>query len=90
MRSDSSDLVVIDPLPAKGINLVTQTPPTVKVKVRAPFRIVVGGVAHTGGDVLEVPDDDNTRLWVRAGWVERVPDEPKAAPKRSKRSARPG
>jgi hypothetical protein len=93
MRTDSSDLVVISPT-GRGINVVSEPAPPVKVQVRAPFRVVHDGAVYTGGDVLDVPDDEAHKLWVAAGWVQRlpeVPDEPaKAAPKRSKRSARPG
>ncbi len=48
------------------------TIPSVKVKVNAPFRVVHDGTAYVGGDEFDVPADDTTNLWVRAGWVERV------------------
>ncbi|ORW02472.1 hypothetical protein [Mycobacterium kyorinense] len=58
----------------KGSKLVTQTASaTVKVRVNAPFRVVHNGSAHTGGDVLQVPLDDTTKLWIKARWVEELP-----------------
>jgi hypothetical protein len=52
---------------------VTEIPcGTVKVKVNGNYRIV-HGKPYTGGDVLEAPDDEQTKLWIRAGWVTPVP-----------------
>jgi hypothetical protein len=86
---DSSGLVIIDGKQTKGIT-VPEIAASIKVKVRAPFRVVHDGTVYTGGDVLDIPDDEAHKLWFASGWVERVPEpepEPaKAAPKRSKRS----
>lgn len=46
--------------------------PTVKARVLAPYRIVCGGI-FTGGDVFDAPHNDETRLWLRQGWIELVP-----------------
>jgi hypothetical protein len=51
---------------------VTTQPRLAKFKVRKPFRIVVDGNAHTGGETVTLPDDENTGFWLRAGWIERV------------------
>jgi hypothetical protein len=45
----------------------------IKVKVREPFRIVFKGTAYSSGDVLEVPNDDESDLWLKAKRVELVP-----------------
>src|SRR6516165_8721358 len=47
--------------------------PTVKARVIAPYRIVHGGI-FTGGDVFDAPHNDETRLWLRQGWIELVPE----------------
>lgn len=41
--------------------------------VREPFRIVIDGTVHTGGAELKLPDDEKTRFWLRARWIERAP-----------------
>lgn len=46
--------------------------PSVKVKVREPFRVVHDGAAYVGGQVLNVPADEQHRFWVASGWVELV------------------
>jgi hypothetical protein len=46
---------------------------TVKVRVRAPFRVAHEGVAYSGGKTLDAPADSVTDLWIKSGWVERVP-----------------
>jgi hypothetical protein len=57
----------------KGINVVTQTPSTtIKVKVNGNYRIV-HRQPYSGGDVFDAPDDDQTKQWIRAGWVTPVP-----------------
>lgn len=50
-----------------------------KYVVREPFRIVVEGAVHTGGDSLSLPDDEKTRFWRRARWIEPAPIEEKVA-----------
>ncbi len=41
--------------------------------VREPFRIVIDGKVHTAGAELHLPDDERTRFWLRARWIERAP-----------------
>jgi hypothetical protein len=48
--------------------------PTVKARVREPYRIVYGGI-FTGGDVFDAPHNDETELWLRQGWIELVTEE---------------
>jgi hypothetical protein len=50
---------------------------TVKVRVRSNYRVVEKGVPHTGGDVLEVLNDQEHDIWIKSGWVELVKDESK-------------
>jgi hypothetical protein len=59
----------------EGINVAETVRGSVKVKVREPFRVVHEGKAYSGGDVLEVPSDDTTELWLKAKWVEPVPQK---------------
>jgi hypothetical protein len=67
------ELVFVGP-DSGGINVVTTAASnTLKVRVNRPFRIVHEGRVHTGDDVLEVPDDETTRFWRTARWVELVP-----------------
>lgn len=67
------ELVFLTTADQKGINTVTQTStPTIRVKVNGNYRIVVGK-PYTGGQVLDAPDDEQTKLWIRAGWVTPVP-----------------
>jgi len=55
-------------------------PSKIRVRVNAPFRIVVDGEPYTGGDVVEVDDSERTRFWRSARWVTAVETE-KAAVK---------
>jgi hypothetical protein len=41
----------------------------IKVKVNAPYRVVHEGQGYTDGDVLEVPDDKEHKVWLQSGWV---------------------
>ena len=52
-------------------------PATVKVKVVSPFRVVFEGKPYVGGDVLELPQDDETSKWLSSSWVELVPEKGK-------------
>jgi hypothetical protein len=46
---------------------------TIKVRVRGSYRVVHAGKPYTAGDgVFELPADETTSQWVRAGWVERA------------------
>jgi hypothetical protein len=47
--------------------------PTVKARVLGNHRIVCGGI-FTGGDVFDAPHNDETRLWLRQGYIELVPE----------------
>jgi len=58
----------------RGINAVTSQQ---KYSVRAPFRIVIDGTVYTGGDSLTLPDDERTRFWRRARWIEAQPSSEK-------------
>ena len=40
--------------------------------------VVFEGTAYSGGDVIEVPNDDERDLWVKARWVTVVPQKGKA------------
>jgi hypothetical protein len=44
---------------------------TVRVKMKAPFRVVHEGEPHSDGDQFEVPEDVAAQ-WERSGFVERV------------------
>jgi hypothetical protein len=44
---------------------------TVKLRVKAPFRIVHEGNPHTDGDTFTVPEN-LAQEWERSGYVERV------------------
>lgn len=55
----------------KGIRVAETPSATVKVKVNGNYR-VVHGKPYIGGDVFDAPDDEQTRLWIKAGWVTPV------------------
>lgn len=42
---------------------------SVKVKVVAPHRVLHEGKPYVGGDVLDVPDDAEHKIWLQSGWV---------------------
>lgn len=44
---------------------------TVKVRVNAPYRVVVKGVPYVGGDVVNAPASEVDH-WIRSGWVRVV------------------
>ena len=46
--------------------------PTVKARVLGNHRMVCGGI-FTGGDVFDAPHNDETRLWLKQGYIELVP-----------------
>jgi hypothetical protein len=61
---------------ARAVKQAAEKPATsIKVKVVAPYRVVHDGVAYTGGDVLEVPNDDEHKTWLKARWVELVKEK---------------
>jgi hypothetical protein len=39
------------------------------VKVVAPYRVTHQGKPYVGGDVLDVPDDAEHKIWLQSGWV---------------------
>jgi hypothetical protein len=41
----------------------------IKIKVNEPYRVLHEGNAYVGGDVLEVPDDKEHKIWLQSGWV---------------------
>lgn len=51
--------------------------PTVKARVLGNHRIVVDADVFTGGDVFDAPHNDETRLWLRQGYIELVPETSK-------------
>lgn len=55
--------------------------PTVKVRVLGNHRMVCGGI-FTGGDVFDAPHNDETRLWLRMGYIELV--SPKTTSRKEK------
>ncbi|BBY08173.1 hypothetical protein MNVI_34910 [Mycobacterium noviomagense] len=57
----------------EGIDVPETPSSTIKVKVNAPYRVVHDGKPHTGGDVLDVPDSEETKLLIRSGCVTPVP-----------------
>jgi hypothetical protein len=62
---------------ARIIKAVEEKPSaSVRVKVVAPHRVLHEGKPYVGGDVLEVPDDEEHNIWRRSGWVELVPVKP--------------
>jgi len=61
---------------AANIKAAVENPSAlVKVKVVGNYRVVHAGVAHTGGDVLEIPDDAEHKIWLQSGWVEIVKEK---------------
>jgi hypothetical protein len=44
---------------------------TVKVRVKAPYRVVHEGDPHSNGDELSVPEEV-AQHWLGSGFVERV------------------
>ena len=54
--------------------------PTVKARVLGNHRMVCGGI-FTGGDIFDAPHNDETRLWLKQGYIELVPE---TTPKKGK------
>ena len=52
---------------ARVIKAAQEKPSTpVKVKVVAPYRVVHEGKPYVGGDVLEVPNDEEHDIWLKS------------------------
>ncbi|WP_201358588.1 hypothetical protein [Mycobacterium paraintracellulare] len=67
------ELVFLTLADQKEINVMTQiSSATIKVKVNGNYRVVTDK-PYIGGQVLDAPDDEHTRLWIKAGWVTPVP-----------------
>jgi hypothetical protein len=49
-----------------------EKPPSISVKVVAPYRVSHEGKAFVGGDTLEVPNDKEHQIWLQSGWVQEV------------------
>ncbi|UQX11324.1 hypothetical protein [Candidatus Mycobacterium methanotrophicum] len=49
--------------------------PRLTVRVCAPFRVSHGGRHYKGGDIVEVPADQEHRWWLAAGWVQLAQGE---------------
>lgn len=71
------ELVFMDA--GEGINVPETPSGTVKIKVNAPYRVVHDGKVYVGGDVLEAPNDDTTKLWLKVKWAEPVRTSRKAS-----------
>jgi hypothetical protein len=55
---------------AKVIKAAVENPSEpLKVKVNEPYRVIHEGTAFVGGDVLEIPDDKEHKVWLQSGWV---------------------
>lgn len=44
------------------------------IKVESPFQVVVDGVVHSPGDVVDIADDTSNiaESWIRHGWCSEV------------------
>jgi hypothetical protein len=61
---------------ARSIKEAAEKPAaSVKVKVVAPHRVLHEGKPYVGGDVLEVPNDKEHDIWLKARWVELVKEK---------------
>ncbi|MFY9765373.1 MAG: hypothetical protein WAK42_10305 [Mycobacterium sp.] len=60
---------------ARVIKAAEEKPSTVRVKVVAPYRVLHEGTPYVGGDVLEVPNDEEHDTWRKSGWVELVKEK---------------
>jgi hypothetical protein len=55
---------------ARVVKEVQENPTaSVTVKVVAPHRVLHQGKPYVGGDVLDVPDDAEHKIWLQSGWV---------------------
>ena len=83
MQAVTTTAVFLETEPERPISMAAQLikdaaekpAATVKVKVVPPFRVVWQGKPYVGGDVLEVPNDDEHKAWIRARWVEPVKEK---------------
>ena len=58
------------PMAARVIKEAEENPSaSVKVKVVEPYRVLHEGKPYVAGDVLEVPDDKEHKIWLQSGWV---------------------
>ena len=70
-------VIFIDTEPEKEISVTArvikaaQEKPAapIKVKVAGNYRVVHDGKPFIGGDVLEIPDDAEHKIWLQSGWV---------------------
>jgi len=46
-----------------------------KVKVVGNYRVTHEGKPYVGGEVVEVPDDAEHKIWLQSGWVELVKEK---------------
>ncbi|MGO9228552.1 MAG: hypothetical protein ACLQKA_04980 [Bryobacteraceae bacterium] len=62
---------------AKLVKAAEEKPSTtpLKVKVVAPYRVLHEGKPYVGGDTLEVPDDEDHKIWLQSGWVQPVKEK---------------
>jgi hypothetical protein len=55
---------------AKVIKEAVENPATpIRVKVVGNYRVVHEGKAYIGGEVLEIPDDAEHKIWLQSGFV---------------------
>jgi hypothetical protein len=47
----------------------------IKVRVVGNYRVVHEGKAYIGGEVLEIPDDAEHKIWLQSGFVEIVKEK---------------
>jgi hypothetical protein len=58
------------PMAARVIKEAAENPAApLTVKVVAPYRVLHEGKPYVGGDVLDVPDDAEHKIWLQSGWV---------------------
>jgi hypothetical protein len=55
---------------ARSIKAAVENPSTsIRVKVVGNYRVVSEGRAYIGGEVLEIPDDAEHKVWLQSGFV---------------------
>jgi len=61
---------------AARIKAAVENPSTpIKVQVVGNYRVVHEGNAYIGGEVLEIPDDAEHKIWLQSGFVEIVKEK---------------
>jgi hypothetical protein len=58
------------PMAARVIKEAEENPAApIRVKVVGNYRVLHEGKAYIGGEVLEVPDDAEHKIWLQCGFV---------------------